>query len=350
MAGMHLNKGETGELQTDLGRRDDAEIKEQKTDEKAVLEAKTLTSLKRRLAINPEELMQKLMAFITEYEKKLQREGVIFGLSGGLDSAVVAKLCVKAVGTEQTFALLMPEKDSAPKHLHDAQELAKSLGIDSKLVELTGYLKAVGIYRLFPLDALIPKSLRTRAVNSLYHYYEKKRGTKYFFRTLGGSDQGLTGNIVNRSHAYYRAKHRMRMLILYLYAERDNRLVVGAANKTEAKVGFFVKHGVDDATDIMPILGLYKTQVFELARYLQVPEAIIKKQPSPDLISGLMDEVAIGMSYEKLDLILVGIEAGWSEEEIVGALSEIGVSLHDVHDVQKMCLESEHMRTVYIAD
>jgi len=343
MEGRNLNQGETEDLQTDHRRRDEAEIK----DKQVVAEEKTLAYLKDKLAINPEELTQKLTAFIVEYEQKLQRDGVILGLSGGLDSAVVAKLCVKAVGAKRTFALLMPEKDSDPRHLRDAQELAQSLRINSELVELTKYLKAIGIYRLFPLDVLVPKKLRTKTVNGLYHYYEKKKGTRYFSRTLNGSDPGLTGNIVNRSHAYYRAKHRMRMLILYLNAERDNHLVVGAANKTEALVGYFVKHGVDAATDIMPILGLYKTQVYALAKYLQVPETIIQKSPSPDLISGLVDEAAIGMSYERLDLILVGIECGWSDQEIGKALNEIGATLDDIRYVHEICLHSEHMRTVY---
>jgi len=113
------------------------------------------------------------------------------------------------------------------------------------------------------------------------------------------------------------------MVLLYLNGELENRLVVGAANKTEYRIGFFVKHGCDDDADIMPILGLYKTQVRELARYLNVPADIREKPPSPDIIPGITDEEAIGIPYEELDLTLMAIEKGWELPD-----SWIGFSQH----------------------
>jgi NAD+ synthase len=93
-------------------------------------------------------------------------------------------------------------------------------------------------------------------------------------------------------------------------------MVTGAANKTEISIGFLVKYGCDDAADVMPLLGLYKTHVRQLAKYLDVPEEIIDSPPSPDLIPGITDEYAIGLSYEMLDLILHGLERGLPHEQI----------------------------------
>jgi NAD+ synthase len=319
-------------------------------DEQDKFTDKTLEYLRREMAIYPKQLTEKLIMFIYEHEKRLERNGVIFGLSGGLDSAVLAELCVMAVGTEKTMALLMPEKDSKEEHILDARNIVKRLGIKSKEINMTKYLKAIGLYHIFPLDAFVPKRYRARLVDKSYKYYESIRSVPYFSRTLIGSDTGLTGSIVNRSIAYYRAKHRMRMLLLYMYGERENRLIAGAANKTEYLIGYFVKHGIDSATDIMPIMGLYKTQVIELAKYLSIPAHIIEKAPSPDIISGLVDETAIGLPYEKLDLILLAIEKGWSDEDMEQVLSEINITKKDITYVRGLMRQSEHMRTVYAAD
>jgi len=133
--------------------------------------------------------------------------------------------------------------------------------------------------------------------------------------------------------------------MLYLYAELENKLVVGTANKTEYKIGFFVKHGCDDAVDIMPILNLYKTQVRKLARFLDIPSNIIEKPPSPDIIPGIIDEEAIGMPYEKLDLILLALEKGWENSEIARTLE---VREKEVTYVRNLVQKSEHMRKTYI--
>jgi len=125
----------------------------------------------------------------------------------------------------------------------------------------------------------------------------------------------------------------------------ENRLVVGAANKSEYKIGYFVKHGCDGATDIMPLLNLYKTQVRELARYLDIPSRIIKKPPSPDVMPGLTnDEEVISISYEKLDLILLALEKGWKLADIVKALK---IQEDEVIYIKNLMQKSEHMRKIY---
>jgi NAD+ synthase len=135
------------------------------------------------------------------------------------------------------------------------------------------------------------------------------------------------------------------MVLLYLYGEVGNKLVAGAANKSEYQIGYFVKHGCDDATDIMPLLNLYKTQVRELARYLGIPSRIIEKPPSPDILPGIVDEEAIGISYEKLDLILLALDKGWEIVEIAQALE---IEEKEVRDVKNLIQKSEHMRKLYV--
>ena len=138
------------------------------------------------------------------------------------------------------------------------------------------------------------------------------------------------------------------MLLLYLYAELENGLVVGAANKSEYRIGYFVKHGCDDASDIMPLLNLYKTQVRELAQYLNIPARIIEKPPSPDMMPGLTDdEEVIGISYEKMDLILMALEKGWELSDIAKTLE---IKEDKVFYIKNMMQKSEHMRKIFIPE
>ena len=132
--------------------------------------------------------------------------------------------------------------------------------------------------------------------------------------------------------------------MLYSYAEHENRLVVGTANKTELMTGFFVKYG-DSAADIMPLLPLYKTQVKQLARFLNIPKKIIDKAPSPDLLPGITDEFALGITYEKLDLILWGLERNMETKEI----TKTGVKPETVEYVKELVRRSEHMRGLPLA-
>ncbi len=306
-----------------------------------------LEKLKTEMKIKPEKAALSLENFIREYTEKLEREGVILGLSGGIDSAVIAALCVRALGPEKTLALIMPEKDSKKEHTQDAINFARELGIEAKLVDITPYLEELGIYKLFPLDKILSLGkLKGALIRKAYHFYERKTGKLPFLESLSGFKDKEFNSYLAKGNAYYRAKHRLRMMLLYLYAELENRLVVGAANKSEYKIGYFVKHGCDDATDIMPLLNLYKTQVRELARYLNIPVKIIEKPPSPDVIPGLADdEEVMRISYERMDLILLALEKNWKISDIVKALE---IERDEVIYIKNMMQKSEHMRKIFI--
>ncbi len=305
-----------------------------------------LEELKAEMRIKPEKLTLSLENFIREYTEKLEREGAILGLSGGIDSTVIAVLCVRALGPKKTFALIMPEKDSKKGHTEDALNFTGELGIEVKLIDITPYLEELGVYKLFPLDKLLSLGkLKGALVKKAYRFYERKTGKIPFLESLSGFKDKEFNSYLAKGNAYYRAKHRLRMLLLYLYGEMENRLVVGAANKSEYKIGYFVKHGCDDATDIMPLLNLYKTQVRELAQYLNIPTRIIEKPPSPDVMPGLTDdEEVIRISYEKMDLILLALEKGWKISDIAKALKIEG---NDVIYIKNLIHKSEHMRKIY---
>jgi NAD+ synthase len=304
-----------------------------------------LKNLKSQMKIDPEKLSLSLEDFIKEHMDKLEREGVILGLSGGIDSAVVAALCKRAVGSEKTLALMMPEKDSREEHVKDALNFAKELGIATRLMDITPYLKELEVYKLAPLSRIpFLGRLRGPLIKKAYRYYERETGETPFSASITGLKNKEYSSFISKRNAYYRIKHRLRMVLLYLYGELENRLVVGTANKSEYQIGYFVKHGCDDATDIMPLLNLYKTQVRELARYLNIPSRIIEKPPSPDIIPGIIDEEAIGIPYEKLDLILLALEKGWEIPEIAKAL---GMEEKRVVYVKNLIQKSEHMRKIY---
>ena len=308
-----------------------------------------LEKLKSEMKITAEKVALNLENFIKEYNEKLERKGVILGLSGGVDSAVIAALCVRALGPKKTFALIMPEKDSKKEHTQDALNFARELNIEAKLVDITPYLEELGVYKLFPLDKLLSLGkLKGALIRKAYHFYERKTGKLPFLESLSGFKDKEYSTYLAKGNAYYRAKHRLRMILLYLYGELENRLVVGAANKSEYKIGYFVKHGCDDATDIMPLLNLYKTQVRELAQYLNVPARMIEKLSSPDIIPGLSDdEEIIAITYEKMDLVLLALEKGWIPSDIVKVL---GIEEDEVIYIKNLMQRSEHMRKIFIPE
>ncbi len=164
-------------------------------------------------------------------------------------------------------------------------------------------------------------------------------GERPFAAILMGT-KGLPGPLVNQTVAYHRVKGRLRAILLYYYAELENLLVLGTCNRTEKAIGFFIKSG-DAAADIALLESLYKTQVRQLAAFLHIPEEIISKPPSPDLLPGITDEYAIGLSYETLDRILWRLEAGMDAEEIAGVL---GLEPGRVDYVRELTRRSAHMR------
>lgn len=197
-----------------------------------------------------------------------QKDYAVIGLSGGIDSAVVSKLCCDALGPERVFNIVMPSNVSSRKDIEDAQDFCNKFDMSYKIIHLDSVINA-------------------------------------FSQMLNAEDALLKGNIMARS----------RMIILYNYAHSMNGRVIGTGNKSELLTGYFTKYG-DGGVDLLPIGDLYKTEVRELAKQIQIPEGIISKSPSAGLRLGQTDEEDMGICYNDLDEILFDLEQMMTIDEI----------------------------------
>jgi len=290
------------------------------------------------LKIDCETISAKIQEFIKNQVKKLKRDGAIFGLSGGLDSTVVASLCVRALSKEKNLGLFMPEKEGNPQALKDGELVTKWLGIKTETVDITPELKAMGVYN-FAFSKIPTRKLKEKATHIWYKQFEKKYGENPFFYGL----EGVSDKLIAKGIAHFKAKHRMRMVLVYFYGESNNLLVVGAAHKSEDMTGLFSKFGIDNNADIMPIGNFYRTQIIQLAEYLGVPEKIISKPSSPDLIPGVEDKYVylIGLPSAEVDLVLFGLEKNMDVEEIS---AQTKIPLSKVNYIKDLGERSYHMR------
>jgi len=247
---------------------------------------------------------------LTEFRK----HGFVVGLSGGVDSSVVAALCVKAVGSEKVFGLMMPEKESSPDTLSLGVLVADSLEIRTAHVDITETLEAAGCYQL-----------RDSAIRRLIPEYGADFRCKIILPNILDADtyrlysvviESLDGNQRIRrlsKQAYLdvvsasKFKQRVRKMFEYYHADRLNYVVAGTPNRLEYDLGFFVKVG-DGAADTKPIAHLYKTQVYQLAEHLGVPREIRERVPTTDTYSmpQSQEEFFFSVPHEMADLCLYG--------------------------------------------
>ncbi len=286
------------------------------------------------LIIDCAKACREIEDFINFKVKSLHRKGAVVGLSGGLDSCVVAFLAVRALGNQKVTALFLPERDSSPQSRTDALLVAEKLKINFRVRSLTQCLRDLDAY-----STLVAKIIKSKTSAKLIHRVLKRlSGQNLLLENLKGSDLKLMNQLI----AFYRIKHRMRMIAIYQYAESENLAVLGCANRTERMTGFFVRYG-DDSGDLLPIVHLYKMEVKQLGQYLNIPERILKKAPTPDLFPQMIDEQLLGITYSELDPILWHLEKGNPTTKIAQLLS---VPLDQVEYVKKMVEFSSCLREV----
>lgn len=234
---------------------------------------------------------RKIERFISNYVSNSSAKGLVIGLSGGLDSSVVVKLAVNAIGPEKVLGLIMPSVHTPSEDVDDAIELSKLLKIR---------------YEVVNLDPIVEK-----------------------YREVLPDDNRARGNLTAR----------IRMSILYYYAEINDYLVAGTSDRSEKSVGFFTKFG-DGAADLLPIADLYKTQVRALARFLKVPESIVEKKSSPRLWENHLAEDELDMRYEELDSILFLM----ADKKIKPArvAKKLKLPRQDVRKVERMIDKNAH--------
>jgi len=270
------------------------------------------------LQIDPEIESDRICTFIQDQViSGFKRQGAVIGLSGGIDSAVIAELLVRALGPERVLGLILPEKESNQISELYARKQAGKLGISVEKVDITDQLKTFGVYekRNAIIRSIFPEFNDSYVFNiSLPQNILQKDRINYHTITIVDENQNRkTARLLPKDwlviSSCQNIKQRTRMINLYSLAERNNYLVCGTTNKSEADQGFFIKFG-DGGVDIEPIAHLYKTQVFQLARYLGVIGEIINRAPSPDTYSLPVsdEEFYFCLPYQMLDLILYAYE------------------------------------------
>jgi NAD+ synthase len=256
--------------------------------------------------------------------RQFKKRGAVVALSGGIDSSVVGALCVRSLGKERVLGLLMPEKDSAPQTEELGRLISKHLGITTIQEDITAILDAVGCYRR-----------RDEAIKKVIPEYGTGYKCKIVLPGLTDDDRYRIFSVVVQSPegkqikerltptsylgivAATNFKQRTRKMLEYYHADRLNYAVVGTPNRQEYDQGFFVKLG-DGAADIKPIAHLYKTQVYQMAEFLGIPDKIRKCPPTTDTypMQQSQEEFYFSVPYDKMDLCLYGKNNNVSPEEV----------------------------------
>ncbi len=279
--------------------------------------------------------------------RKLHRRGAVVGISGGIDSSVVAALCARALGANNVLGIFMPERDSSSDSLQLGQLLADSLGISAVIEDITDMLEGAGCYRR-----------RDEAIRSVFPEYGPGYRSKIVLSDLlDGNRYRLFSVVISdpdgRVHkkrmpldAYQTVvaatnfKQRVRKMMEYYHADRLRYAVAGTPNRLEYDQGFFVKNG-DGSADFKPIAHLYKTQVYRMAEYLGVPETICSRPPTTDTYSleQSQEEFFFSLPYDKMDICLYGKDHDVPAEqvgEVVGLNAEqVQRVYQDIDDKRK---------------
>jgi NAD+ synthase len=244
------------------------------------------------LSIDPKEVSIIIKDFIKTYVQNSGCNGVVIGLSGGVDSAVTAILCRDALGKKNVICLFLPDETTPEIDIKHYEVIVKKFGLISVKRNIIKIIKE------------------------------------------------LTSNCIIKPNKYAMAniKTRTRMILLFEYANMTKNLVCGTSNKSEILTGYYTKYG-DGGVDIMPIGDLYKTQILILAKFLKIPKEIINKPPTAGLWKGQFDELELKLKYNQLDKILAGLERKITLEDIANIIC---VKKSEIERVKKMRIKSQH--------
>jgi len=284
--------------------------------------------------------------------QRLNRKGVVVALSGGIDSSIVAALCLKALGSARVLGLMLPEADSSPDSLRLANLLAQSLGIRTHVEDIAGILTAAGCYQRrdeairkvipqytegYKCKIVLPDQVNESAYPIFSVVVQSPQGERTKARLTLDSYLGVV--------AATNFKQRTRKMMEYYYADRFNYAVAGTPNRLEYDQGFFVKNG-DGSADLKPIAHLYKTQVYQLAAHLGIPEEIQKRPPTTDTypLDQSQEEFYFPLPYGRMDLCLYAKNHDVQPEEVAPVVGLTAEQLARVYRV----IDSTRSATRYL--
>lgn len=306
-----------------------------------IASTRTSSFSKAVLRIDPKAEVERIVDAIKDQVfRQLRRKGVVLGLSGGIDSSVAAALCVRALGPQRVFGLFMPETDSSGDSLALGEMLAEHLGIEAALEDIGPILYAAGCYRR-----------RDEAIRSVFPGYGPDHKSKLVLPDLSDDNPYRLFSIVIHSptgeveqkrlplRAYQEIvaatnfKQRVRKMMEYYHADRLRYAVIGTPNWLEYDQGFFVKNG-DGAADLKPIAHLYKTQVYQLAEALDIPEEIRSRPPTTDTYSleQSQEEFFFSVPYHVLDLCLYARDHEVPSDDVASAAGLTPEQVERVYD------------------
>ncbi len=305
-----------------------------------------------------DRIVNKLKKDVFEH---LQRKGGIVGISGGIDSSVSFALAVKAFGKENVLGIMLPEKDSSSDSEILAKNLADKFGVKTVVENISGALEGFGCYRrrdeamkrVFP--EYNPETYKSK-IEIRQNILKQNMPAIFSLTIIDESGTSKSKMLPMKEYLQIVAasnfKQRSRMSMLYYHAEAMHYAVIGTPNKHEVEQGFFVKYG-DGGADVMPIGDLYKTQVYELASYLGVPQEIIDRTPTTDTYTAeqTQEEFFYQLPFEMMDLLWYAWENGYKPAEVAPALD---ITEKEVENVFKTFLRkkktTEYLRMSPIRD
>jgi NAD+ synthase len=315
----------------------------------------------RVLAMDNDEVVEAICTRLKGIlSKDVMRRGFVVAMSGGIDSSVSAALCVRAVGPERVYGLLLPERDSSSDSAVRGRRLADHLGLQYELFDIAPTLEAIGCYRwrddairrVFPAygDGWKNKIAITGGLEGRLNHFqlvvqapngETKRerlGLREYLQIVAATN----------------FKQRIRKTVEYFHADRLNYAVVGTPNRLEYDQGFFVKNG-DGSADVKPIAHLYKTQVYALARHLRLPAEICAAVPTTDTYSLAQgqDEFYFALPYAQMDLALYALNHGYEPGELAAAIGITPAQAENVYrdiEAKRKSTRYMHLKPVLVED
>ena len=287
-----------------------------------------------------------------EIFKKLQKRGAVVGISGGIDSAITTAICAKSMGSKQVLGLIMPEKESDPTSQILAKKVAEQFQIETEIIDITSILESFGVYNI--KEKIVKEKFSNFNNKCKYRITVPSKMSNSagipFLEILDEDDKKhqlkMSSSEFLTLTASTSIKHRVRMTLLYYYAEKNNFCVVGTTNKSEFLQGYFVKYG-DGGTDVEPLTNLYKSQIYQIGEFLKMPDEILKKDASADVWSFNTndEEFFYSVPYNIVDLILYARENNMTKLEIQKisnlSLEQIKSLLQFQNQKQ---IKSQHMR------